>query len=225
MPNLQFATAQAQKIQNIWNRDQGMLDDGSYFIATNPTPGTGITMGITASEAETKPQMLLYNSWGVNDPNGKNIYPVALRITYVVAPTSATFFQMSIHMDQNNPLKYTSGGSLIVPTNAGVATTASKATIYFGAITALASTLSGGHLVANQMMSPTIPLAKDVQSIEWGKGITGPIINATSVNATRTVSLPPMSIPPGAWMGIQMWGTSYATTAATMEFQFEYVER
>ncbi len=224
MPNLQFPTIQAQKIQNIWNRAQGMLDDGTMFIATNPTPGTSIAIPINTTEVQTKPTMLIYNSWGVNDPNAKVIYPLSMQLTTVVAPTSAAFLQGSLRIDINNPLKYTSGGSTIVPVAAGVASNASKATIYFGAITGLTQT-NGGRLISSFMISPTIPIAKDVHSLEFGIGTAAPVQNIASVNFVRQISLPAIALPPGSWMALTLWGTSYAVTPGEYEFQFNYVER
>ncbi len=225
MPSTQFPTVVAQKVQSIWNRDQGILDEGTAFIATNPTPGTGIALvsSVTA-ETQTSPTMLIYNGWTPTDPNAKNIYPIGLRMICTAAPTSATYWQMSVRMDVNNPLKYTSGGSVIVPVSAGVASNASKAVIYFGAIVALSQSLAGGRLLANQMVSPTIPVVKDVHNYEFGGGTNLPMINAPTVNSVRQVSLPPVAIPPGGWLAINTWGGS-SGAAPSFEFQLDYIER
>ena len=224
MANPSFISQVAQKIQSIWNRDQGILDEGTVFIATNPTPGTGIALvsSVTA-ETQTSPTMLIFNSWTPTDPNAKNIYPIGLRMICTAAPTSATFWQMSVRMDVSNPLKYTSGGSLITPVPAAVASNNSKAVIYFGAIVALAQT-AGGRLLANQMVSPTIPVVKDVHNFEFGGGTNMPLVNAATVNTVRQVSLPPIAIPPGGWLAINTWGGS-SGAAPSFEFQLDYVER
>lgn len=224
MANIQFPTTVAQKVQNIWNRDQGILDEGTAFVATNPTPGTGIALvtSITA-ETQTSPTMLIMNQWTPTDPNAKNIYPIGLRMICTAAPTSATFWQGSLRMDISNPLKYTSGGSLITPQPLGTASNVSKALIYFGALVALAQT-NGGRLLANFMISPTIPVVKDVHNIEFGYGTEMPLVNATSVNTVRTVSVPPIAIPPGGWLALNTWGGSSAA-APSFEFQFDYIER
>ena len=223
--NAQFPNVVAQKVQGVLSgRDQGLLDEGTIFVATNPTPGTGIALvtSITA-ETQTSPTMLIMNQWSPTDPGAKNIIPLGLRMICTAAPTTATYWQGSIRMDISNPLKYTSGGSLITPLPCGAAANASKALIYFGALVGLAQT-NGGRLLANFMISPTIPVVKDVHNIEWGFGSATPVINATSVNAVRTVAVPPMAIPPGGWLAINTWGAS-SGAAPSFEFQFDYVER
>lgn len=225
MANVQFPTLVAQKVQNIWNRDQGIVDEGTYFVATNPTPGTGIatTTSIT-TEDQTKPILLIQNQWTPGDPNAKNIYPLSLSMLVTAAPTSAAFWQYSIRLDAANPSKYTSGGSTIVPVNVnGLVNTGTQAKVYYGAVVALTQG-SAGRLVAGGMMSPTIPLVKDTMRIEFGTQDVGPSVNTTAVNTTRTVIAPPICIPPGGWLALQMWGTSNGGAPA-WEFQFDYVER
>ncbi len=224
MSNVQFPTTVAQKVQSIWNRDQGILDEGTSFVATNPTPGTGIALvsSITA-ETQTSPSMLIFNSWSPTDPNAKNIYPLGLRMICTSAPTSATYWQMSMRLDLNNPLKYTSGGSTIVPVNTGAAANASKAVIYFGALVGLTQA-AGGRLVSNVMVSPTIPVVKDVHNIEFGLGTMWPLQNIATVNFVRNVAVPAIAIPPGGWLAINHWGAS-SGAAPAFEFQLDYIER
>ncbi len=230
MPNLQFPTTVAQKTQNIWNRDQGIVDEGSYFVATNPTVLTGIattTSVITdgnsgATAAQTRPVMIIKNGYATGSTN-PNIYPISLKLLVTAAPTSAAFWQMSMRLD--NIERYTSGGSTIVPVNVNGATGAqSQAAIYFGAITAVAASASA-RLVANAMINPTIPLVKDTIVISFGApaGDTS-FANVASVNKTTIVNVPPVVIPPGQALVIGMFGTSNAGAPA-FEFQFDYVER
>ena len=225
MPNLQFPTIVAQKTQPIFLRDHGILDEGSYFTATNPTPGTGIatTTSITA-ETQVSPVMLIQNQWGVNDPNAKNIYLMGLNLIVTAAPTSATFWQGSLRMDLANPLKYTSGGSVITPVGCnGSASAASKAQIYFGAIVALAQAASG-RLVANFMANPLIPLVKDEIRLEFGTGVQTTLSATAAANTVRSIQLPAIAIPPQGWIALQMWGGSNAGAPA-FEFQLDYIER
>lgn len=230
MPNIQFPTIVAQKVQNIWNRDQGIVDEGTYFVATNPTTGTGIATTTSvvddgnsgATSAQTRPLMIIQNGYaaGANNPN---IYPLSLKILVTSAPTSATFWQMSLRLDSTQ--RYTSGGSTIVPVNPNSAVGAnSRANIYFGAITAAAAS-AGARLVANAMVNPTIPVVKDTQIINFGNPNSDISIgNIVTVNKTNVINVPPIVIAPGYSLVIGAWGTSNAAAPA-FEFQFEYVER
>lgn len=225
MANVLFPTTNAQKVQNIWNRDQGIIDEGTFFLATNPTPGTGIatTTSIT-TEDQLHPVMLIQNTWTPGDPNAKNIYPINLEMIWTAAPTSATFWQYSLRLDTSNPNKYTSGGSVIVPVNAnGQVNTGSRAAIYFGAIVGLTQA-SSGRLVDIGMAHQTIPTVRDTTRLQFGVPHINAVNNATGVNVNRSVSVPPLVIAPGQWMALQMWGTANAAAPA-WEFILQYVER
>lgn len=225
MANVNFPSQTAQKVQNIWNRDQGVVDEGSYFTATNPTPGTGIatTTSITA-ETQTSSVLLIQNQWNPANSLAKNIYPLSLKMLFTAAPTSATFWQYSLRLDLSNPSKYTSGGSSIIPVNVnGYTTGASQAAIYFGALVALTSS-TNSRLVGGGMLSPTIPLVKDTHTIVFGRQVSAPLINTTAVNGNRVENVAPVVIPPGGWLALQLWGGSNAGAPA-WEFQLDYVER
>ena len=230
MPNIQFPTLVAQKVQNIWNRDQGIVDEGSYFVATNPTVLTGIATTTSvvddgnsgATSAQTRPLMIIQNGYAAGQ-NNPNIYPIGLKLLVTAAPTSAAFWQMSMRLDSIQ--RYTSGGSTITPVNPNGATGAnSRALIYFGAITAAAAS-SAARLVANAMVNPTIPVVKDTIMLSFGSPSSDvSYVNAATVNTTKVISVPPVVIPPGFSLVIGMFGTSNAA-APSFEFQFDYVER
>ena len=62
-------------------RSTPVTDTGGTFVATNPTPGTGIVTGVavTLAAAATAPSMLVVNN---NAPNSNvNIYPLYLKLT------------------------------------------------------------------------------------------------------------------------------------------------
>ncbi len=230
MPNIQFPTLVAQKVQSIWNRDQGIVDEGTYFVATNPTVLTGIATTTSvvddgnsgATSAQTRPVMIIQNGYAAGT-NAPNVYPLSLKLLCTAAPTSATFWQMSMRLDSIQ--RYTSGGSTIVPQNPNSAVGGnSRALIYFGAITAAAAS-AGARLVANAMVSPTIPLVKDTMVIEFGNSNADvSYMNTASVNSTRVINVPPIVIAPGYSLVIGMFGTSNAG-APSFEFEFDYVER
>ena len=228
MPNVNFPNLTAQKVQSIWAGTQGIVDEGSYFVATNPTTGTGIATTTSvvddgnsgATSAQTRPLMIVRNA---NAVGGNNIYPLAIKLLVTSAPTSATFWQMSIRLD--DIARYTSGGSTIVPKKVNPLSEAtSPAQIYFGAITAAAAS-SNALLVANSMANPTIPVVKDTMIITFGwPGADSNFGNIVTVNTQKVISVPPIVIPPGYSMVLGMWGTSNAAAPA-FEFQFDYVER
>lgn len=230
MPNIQFPTIVAQKVQSIYPGFQGIVDEGTYFVATNPTPLTGIATTTSvvddgnagATSAQTRPTMIIQNGYAGGSTN-PNIYPIALKLLFTAAPTSATLWQLAMHLD--TIVRYTSGGSTIVPVNPNGATGSnSRALIYFGAITA-ASSSAGARLVANTMINPTIPLVKDTITISFGNpNADTTLINTAAVNKNIVMNVAPMVIAPGQSLVIELFGTSNAG-APSYEFQLEYIER
>jgi hypothetical protein len=220
----------AQKVQNIWNRDQGIVDEGTYFVATNTTIGTGIATTTSvvddgnsgATSAQTRPLMIIQNGYSAGSTN-PSIYPISLKLLVTAAPTSATYWQMALRLDPI--VRYTSGGSTITPVNVnGNLGGNSRAAIYFGAITAAASS-STARVIANSMVNPTIPVVKDTMIVQFGNSSGDvPYINAATVNTTKVINCPPVVIPPGYSLVVEMWGASNAAAPA-FEFQFDYVER
>lgn len=220
-----FQTSTQQKVATVWPTLHTLCEEGSLFVATNPTPGTGIatTTSIT-SETQTSPVLLMQNQWAPGAPTSKNLYPISLELIVTAAPTSATFWHYSIRLDAANPSKYTSGGSQITPVNTNAASgNTSSTAIYFGAITGLTQA-TGGRLIASGMLSPTIPLVKDTMRIEFGVASMPGLVNVASTNVNRSASVPAICIPPGYWLAVQMWGTSNAGAPA-FEFNLQYAER
>lgn len=233
MANVNFPTAASQKVANVWNTSHSLADEGSYFIATNPTILTVIATTTSvvdagnsgATSAQTRPVMLVYNPWPTTDPNAKTIYPKYLWMILSQVPTSATTMDMCIWMDPVGANAYTSGGSTITPVscNPGIGTV-SRAKIYFGAITAAATT-SGGSLVSRRRIDSLIPVTLDEWQFTFGD-FQQPtnVLSSTASVKRMSFGLPPLAIPPGYAMKIGFYAGSNAA-APSWEFEFGYVER
>src|SRR3989304_3096807 len=111
-----------QLVQPLHGQKQAIAETGNYFMATNPTPGTGIAItssGIAFDEAATsKTNCLMIKNTETSAVNAsKRIYPDFLRIRNITqAPTSATDWYMAGVLDYSLT-RYTSGGSVITPVN------------------------------------------------------------------------------------------------------------
>src|ERR1035437_7996656 len=170
MPNVQFQTSNGQKVANIWNSDHALVDEGSYFIATTPTAGTGVAMvtsvvddAATASSTHAQASPLLYiqNNDGIG-PNGRTIYLKYIRLTQIISSqawTSATNAQFSWRRD--NVPRLTTAATVITPVNLNpISGGGSPASIAFGAnVCALPS--AAGAMVGRGQIQGTIPLPGD----------------------------------------------------------------
>src|SRR5437016_11198053 len=83
-----------------------LADKGAFFVATNPTPGTGIAFAVNAAVSETAGYFLSIKN--TEAANGKRVYLDYLRLLCGVVPASATSAEMFIKTDTTG---YSSGGS------------------------------------------------------------------------------------------------------------------
>ena len=88
-----------------------LADQGKYFVATNPTPGTGIASGAVTSLADTTPYLVIKNNNTV--ASGIKMYLDFWRLTLTAAGGGGTVRNMTFKLDSSQSVtRYTSGGSV-----------------------------------------------------------------------------------------------------------------
>lgn len=232
MANPAFQSSNAQKVAGIWSTTHALADEGSFFVATNPTTGTGIATTTSvvddaatasATHAQNVPVMYVANTADPSNPASKSIYPLYLKMTVTAAPTSATVWSYSIRAD--NVARYTSGGSTITPKNVNTAfSNASSAQIVFGAVVTANLPSSNARLLAAGQIQSSIPVVKDVWVFTFGDvAMPSSILTAS---AAKNINIPcgPLVLSPGWNFALGMWGASNAGAPA-WEFEFGYAER
>jgi len=204
---------------------QNLSLEGSYFIATNPTMGTGIAMTTSITTfAETAGAVgvmfLLRNTLTAGD-TAKRIVMDYLKMKIIQVPTSATHWDYAVAVD-DNPARYTSGGSVITPTNPnGGASAGSIASLYFGALTTGVPT--NRRIVGRGTLRGIIPTTFDTMTIAFGGDhVANAILTSGSAKYLDVTS--PVILAPGQNMAITMWGTSNAA-APSFEFEAGWIER
>jgi len=230
MANALFPTANSQKVSNVWVTDQGLTDEGSYYTACSPTPLTGIagTASLvidTAAGAQVNPFLLITNSASPSNPNARTIFPKYLKIKCTGATfTSATDYCYTIRVDALTS-KYTSGGSLITPSNSSTGSNlTSAAVIYAGALVTKAMDVVTGRLLYNGQIEGAIPVAKNVWTFTFGSGsMPTNVLGATGLKYV-TIPCGPFAIAPGWNAQLDLFGTANGGTFAA-EFEMGYAER
>lgn len=199
-------------------------DAGKYFVATNPTPGTGIISGAVTALADTTPYLVIKNNNSV--ASGIKMYLDFWRLTLTAAGGGGTVRNMTFKLDASQTTtRYSSGGSTI---GAGVNTsadsgTASNAQVYLGAI--LAAAAGSARIIGHVMMREIIEIVNDTFVFDFGTPQHGPsAVLATGGTATtaRYFSMPPVVIGPQEHLLAHYWGGSL--TAATFENLIGWVE-
>ena len=217
----------AQIVQPLHGKKQALAEAGTYFVATNPTPATGIAVtsaGIAFDEAATSKTncLLVINSETGTGNSSKRIYPDYLMLRNITtAPTSATDWRGVGVLDYST-VRYTSGGSAITPVNCnGDSSLASVATIYFGAL--VCAIPASRRLVFSKLLLPRLMIIGDQITIVFG-GIEGGNTPANSAAIMNCIyNVPPVVIGPKQNFVLHMYGTANAAAPA-FEFELGYWE-
>lgn len=230
--NLNFPVAAAQKVVDIWTPSlQGLLDEGSLYVATNTTVGTPIATTTSvvdagnsgATSAQTRPVSIIFNSNAAS--SNRVIYPLTWNMILSQVPTSATMWMLGMWLEPIGATAYTSGGSAITPSpmNWTLGQPQSRAQIYFGAITAAASSTSAVRVALRQVNS-AVPVTRDQWMFVFGMNRGSDQVAGGAGAKNVNIGLPPIGIPPQWALKVGMWGTSNAA-APSWEFELVYAER
>jgi len=233
MANVNFPSNSSQKVQNLWNSDYALADEGGYYLSTNPVSGTAIAMttsvvddALTGSSthAPFAPAAIIYNSQTADNPNALSIYLRYIKLLLVQVPTSATNWSYSMRLD--NVVRYVSGGTQITPTNVNPSSSRTAAArVYFGALVPAALPTANSKLVALGRIDSAIPVINDQWVFTFGNSaIAMDQRSGGTVAKNMTFNCAPIIIPPGWSLSLGMWGTSNAA-APSWEFEIAHVER
>lgn len=231
--NPNFPTNSAQKVSNIWNNDYALADEGNFYVGTNPTVGTAIATTTSvvddaatasATHAQSVPVAIWTNTENAANANAVSVYLRYLKMFIVQVPTSATSWRYSFRLDIVP--RYSTAGSLIIPVNVNPATSrSSKCQFAFGAVTTLALPSASARLVANGLIDSTIPVTLDQWLFTFGNSSPSmDQLNGGTVAKNMVFNVPPIVIPPGCCLALDMWGASNAA-APSWEFECGWAER
>lgn len=196
--------------------------DGQYFLATSPTPGTGIaSLAAPTTFDDTKPFLLINNAHPT-----KNLTLDYLKLTVTAAGTGGTAIHWGIKVDGVNATRYTSGGSTLTPVCVSMPSgAASSAVIKCGAIVA-AAVSSSARLLGHSVLRPVIPVIGDTYMIvfngDFSIALGGQPVAGTAV-ANVAVSHAPVILGPTQWAAIHLWLPSQSG-ASSYEVELGYIE-
>lgn len=196
-------------------------DLGRFYVATNPTVGTGIAQSIVTAFSATDGLLTLRN--GALGSSTRRLFPAYLKLIPTVIPASATRSELAITVDDIT--RYSSGGSAITVTKGPnmAVTDTTAGIVHFGALT-LAAAGANVRLVSRSQLRAAIPVAFEEYLIDFtGLGTTGTLGGTAPVR--NIYSAPPVILGSGQSMQVHVWHPSNAATAASWEFELGYYER
>lgn len=209
----------------------GLVDEGSYFKATNATPGTGIIHALTTAFSATAALLCLRNT---DTEGAKRVYMDYIRIVTgatAISMTAATSIEMAVTVDNTN--RYSSGGTSITPVNANMdSAQGSIVNLNFGAVVLAAASGSVRLLSRAACVRRAAPamVTGDQFLIDFGVvtvqtlAVAGAAAPATAATA-YTIHLGPVIIGGGDSLNFHLWYPAGATTAPTFEFEIGWWER
>lgn len=206
-----------------------LADEGAYFTAVNPTPGTGIIHALTTSWSATAALFCLRNT---DSAGGKRLYLDYVKLlTISTAPTGTTSVRLAVTIDSTN--RYSSGGTSITPKSVNMdVAPASIAALNFGAVVAAAASANVRDIAREAQPPRAAPalVSGDTFFYNFGQVTSesvGAIGSATPATAPScfTAALPPVVIGPGHSLLFHHYYPGAATTAPTFEFEIAWWER
>jgi hypothetical protein len=202
----------------LTSRDLGLADQGNYFTALTPTPGTGIIGFATTTTlviGEANPYLYLYNA------GPATIYPSYLRLNLTVAGAGSGATRFDHTVDVGN--KQTTVGTALTINNTNIGSNvASRALISVG-INVCNAPSTGRRVLGNQSYRPTIGIVNDVYQFNFGVTTVEPIAPvATLCNFSYSYAQP--VIPPGYNWSVVFWSAG-TSSGPTFEVELGYFEK
>jgi len=202
-----------------------LADEGQYFVARNPTAGTGIAdAAAQTSISDTAPVAFMHNNDALG---GKRIYLDFMRLEVTAAGTAGTNLRAAFKVDSGNT-RYTSGGTALTVVNPNMDSGSVSVVdqLFFGAITAAAATGSVRQ-VYQALCRTVIPVVGDVYLFTFGSSsspaTSGMVLEGTA-QLERHIMCPPIVIGPQQQLTFHEFSASQSA-AKSFEITMGWWER
>lgn len=214
---MSFASSTQPQVASLTNRDTELASLGSYYVASTPTPGTGVISNNPTSLVATTPYLVLYNGGALD------VHLHYLRLLNTVASTGAAQRNFTHFIDQGN--RYASGGTgLTIKNTNALSASASNATATVGVVTATAA--SGNQKQIGNTWprgGGLIDIVGDIYEWDFGGRASSTGSNVATV-AHFVHQMPPIVLPPNTSYVLNIWSATF-TTGITFEVSMGFSER
>lgn len=213
-----------------------LADEGSYFVATTPVPGTGIAMTISIAFSDTVAMFALKNTDDKANPAAKRIYLDYLRLILLgTAPTAVVGRHIAIKrspLTDREPVT-AANKTLMTPVNmAGAAGRASicRALSYSAAAAmTVPASVASDPVLCRASLPTGLGISGDEYVVKFGGEDMSHKVGLTAARAADPARIithaPPIIIEPGEWIVIHEWCLTEATNGPTFEHELAWWER
>ena len=209
---------------NLSGWRQALAANGLYYVATNPTPGTGVVCGTVTAFSATADGLFTISNNG-----GKTIQLDYLALNMSgTAPTATTVMKMAA-FNEVGIVAPSAGNVAIVPK--GVLNTGPSSSAVINGFSAAMCTIPAAvgtrTLVGNWSIPTSLGITGDTYTMLFG-GDPVPTPGLTAVRATAPANIvaaaPPLSIAPQNTLILDWWWVGQATNGPTFEYTLGYIE-
>lgn len=225
-------------VQSVVPTKHVLAEEGSYFKATTPTPGTGIAGNAVVTAFSDTNALLVIENNSQQNGQGKYIYLDYLRLLMSgTAPTATTVLHFAHKVGLTRRLAAVTPGTTLTPkaVNSGPGGGATRASVANPVCWANANafTVAASQPVDRLLGRFSIPtslgITGDEYVIQYGVVDHSSLPTLTAVRATAAarlmVGVEPIVIAPGETYVLHRWWLTEATNAPTFEFDLGWWER
>ena len=204
-----------------------LADEGSYFTTQNPTLGTALAAGIQTSFSDTVAAFVFLNTADPSQPSSPNLYLDFIKLSFTVAPASATGFRYAIKLDNGNRAPTAGSGQLTgqggspgaSPVGPVLRQSVAKIWSFTGAAFMTVPASINPRVVASGGIG-TLPVVGSEFMIRFGD--VGPNAGAAAAGTSHAA---PVTVAPGWFAVVHFWFPSNATTGPSIEPDIGWFER
>lgn len=191
----------------------GLVEEGSYLLATNPTISTGLVwVAAQTAFSDTAPNFYLFNTESASNPNAKSLYLDYLKLIATAAATGATAFHYAWILDAVNRSFTTDNTLVITPVNPNGGASNILAPVIkaqnSATVSALAASSTAKRLVGRGTLGG-LNVVGDELTIVFGSTDVGANAGLTAAQAAavghRVSHSPAIIVPPGWSLTGHIW--------------------
>lgn len=213
-------------VLNIVPTKHLLAEEGSYFVSTNPTIGTGVAAGIQTTFSDTLAAFVIRNT---DVAGGKSIYLDYIKLLCTVAPASATSLQYAGKLEPATPRAATAAVATLTPVNVngGVAVQPMARIDAFtgGAWETVPAASTSARIVSRGALRGVIAVIGDELILAFGSVDPAGGAGAPSSGSRQGGSAAPVVIPPGGSYTLHLWFPANAATGPSFEYEIGHYER
>lgn len=201
--------------------------EGTYFVATNPTPGTALAYCVQAAFSDTVPFLYLFNQESQQNIRAKYVYLHYIKLVVTVAAASGVQAEFALITDITQRALGTDNTTTLTPVSTCTSQTVPSDMLLklqnSATASAIAASSQNKRVMGRGSFPSGVTIVGDELLIVCGETSGGAAQGLTAAQATcpgRKVSnAPPIVIAPGNSLTMHLWFPSNATTGLSYEIE------